>query len=83
MSKKDEWRFFHEYPFVTKYEFSSDPTARGDDIASYAREWYEVHRESWFERHRLGSWHRRKETADNFMLSFVAEIHKILKAANE
>ena len=35
--------------------FPSDPTARGDQVASYVRQWYEKNRESWWDRNRPGA----------------------------
>lgn len=56
--------------------FSHEPTARGDDVANYARMWYEANRESWWER----LW-RRTENADEFMIGFVQEVRDILESA--
>jgi hypothetical protein len=58
-------------------KFSQEPTARGDEIAAEVRTWYEANRESWWDRHRPGAdrkgWH-----ADEFMLSFVNEVRRLL-----
>jgi hypothetical protein len=58
--------------------FSRDPTARGDEIAAYVRDWYEGHRESWWERWRK-PW---RLFADNFMLDLVAEVNRVQAEAD-
>lgn len=52
--------------------FSREPTAQGDEIAAYVREWYERHRESAWRR-----WRRREDTADEFMLGLIAEVRRV------
>lgn len=56
--------------------FSSEPTSRGDDIAEYLRRWYELNRESWWDRHRAMA-DRNGVHADEFMLSFINELRRI------
>jgi hypothetical protein len=63
--------------------FSDDPTSRGDEIAMYARRWYEENRESWWERHRPGSPVKDRTIADNFMLRFVQEVRTILEESSK
>ena len=61
--------------------FPSEPTARGDQIASYVRQWYEKNRESWWTR--LGQDSDRSGThADEFMLGFIQEVNRIQDAAS-
>jgi hypothetical protein len=57
-------------------EFSTEPTAQADDIASYVRAWYEAHRETWWQRLR-----RREECADDFMLGLIEEVRRVTEAA--
>lgn len=56
--------------------FGGEPTARGDMIAWYVRQWYELHRETWWQRF----W-RREECADEFMLAFIGEVRRVEAAA--
>lgn len=60
--------------------FSDDPTACGDEIAYYVRRWYEINRESWWDRHGPNS-DRRGYHADEFMLSFLNEVGRVNNAA--
>lgn len=62
--------------------FSSEPTARGDEIAGYVREWYEKHRESFWERH-IWKLHKpwKRGLADEFMLSFLGEVCRVMAEA--
>jgi hypothetical protein len=59
--------------------FSSDPTARGDEITAFVRQWYEANRESWWDRHRPSA-DRNGSHADEFMLSFINEVGRVGKA---
>lgn len=52
-----------------------DPTARGDEIASKVRAWYEANRESWWDRHRPSA-DRRGVHADEFMLGFISAVRQ-------
>lgn len=62
--------------------FGSDPTARGDAIAEYVRAWYELNRETWWERSRYNSRGRHwLWAADNFILSFISEVHRVQREA--
>lgn len=56
--------------------FSSDPTSVGDEMADYLRRWYELNRETWWDRHRPSA-DRRGFHADNFMLSLINEVSRI------
>lgn len=69
--------FWDEGVCVADMHFSSDPTARGDQIAFYLRYWYEKHRESLSERY----WKRWEYTADEFMLGLIQEVHRISQEA--
>lgn len=55
-----------------------DPTARGDQIASKVRSWYEANRESWWARHRpfAPSPDRDGTHADEFMLRLIGAVRK-------
>jgi len=65
---------------VADMQFSRDPTARSDDIADYVRYWYEINRETWWQRHgRLAD--RNGIVADEFMLSFIAEVRRVTAEA--
>ena len=72
-------------PTVSTMQFSREPTARGDEIAAYAREWYEANRETWWQRHKPGiigpGPDRSGRHADEFMLRFVGEVRRIIEAA--
>lgn len=56
--------------------FCSEPTAKGDQIALYVRQWYEAHRESWWDRH-LPFAERKGVVADNFILGFMQEVSRV------
>lgn len=66
-----------------------DPTARGDDIAERMRAWYEAHRETWWDRHCGPGWplgpgtDRSGRHADEFMLAFINEVHRVTKAIDD
>lgn len=64
--------------------FSRDPTSRGDEIADYVRQWYELHRETWWDRHWPYGVNRKRGSAfaDEFMLSFIQEIARVQAAAD-
>ena len=66
--------------------FSSEPTARGDEVADFMRQWYEANRETWFDRHQLNPLGRATDRsgvhADEFMLGLMNEARRILDAAN-
>lgn len=66
---------------MAEMSFSSDPTARGDEIAALVRDYYERNRESWWDRHRPGA-DRRGIHADNFMLGLVAEVERVISLVN-
>ena len=62
--------------------FCGEPTADGDAVAGYVRQWYEIHRESWCARHSicnpLGPGPDRSGVhADEFMLSFINEVGRV------
>jgi hypothetical protein len=61
--------------------FSIDPTSRGDEIAEYVRQWYEIHRETWWQ-HRRGVSDRSRGIDDEFMLSFIAEVRRVTAEAD-
>lgn len=58
--------------------FSDEPTARGDQIAGYVRDWYEKNRETW--RDRFWRW-RHQDAADEFMLRLVGEVCRVVAEA--
>jgi hypothetical protein len=60
--------------------FGSEPTAAGDAVARYLRDWYEHNRESWWDRHRPSA-DRNGSHADEFMLSLLNEVARIQAAA--
>ena len=62
--------------------FSSDPTARGDDIAYYVRQWYEINRQTWWQRRRSINDRMDHGVADEFMLSFIAEVRRVTAEAD-
>jgi len=55
---------------IVDMAFGSEPTNAGDQVAEYVRQWYEKHRESWWDRHSPNA-DRSGRHADEFMLSFV------------
>lgn len=59
---------------MTAISKGGEPTARGDDVAGEVRQWYERHRESWFDRHSPFGVNRKHGSAfaDEFMLRLVA-----------
>lgn len=64
-----------------------DPTSRGDLVAEKVREWYEAHRESWWDRHKPGifgaSTDRSGVHADEFMLRLIGAVHHAEKEAGK
>jgi hypothetical protein len=52
-----------------------DPTARGDEIASKVRQWYEANRESWWDRHRPSA-DRNGSHADEFILGLINAVSR-------
>lgn len=71
---------WHELTRVAYKELAErrEPTAQGDAVATDVRAWYEVNRETWWERHRPGS-DKSGVHADEFMLSLIAQVHKVEK----
>ena len=61
--------------------FSFDTTSRGDDIADYVRRWYELNRETWWDRHRPNA-DRKGVHSDSFMLAFINEIARVSAEAD-
>lgn len=61
--------------------FSTDPTARSDEIADYVRHWYEINRETWWQ-HRRGIANRSRCVADEFMLGLIAEVRRVTQEAD-
>lgn len=59
--------------------FGSEPTAAGDAFAEYVRHWYEINRESWWDRNRFSRNQRllRAGVADSFMLRFIGEVERV------
>ena len=77
--------FWGEGVCTADMRFSSDPTSRGDEISDYVRRWYEINRETWRDRH----WtpfgcapDRSGVHADEFMLSFIAEVRRVTTEAD-
>lgn len=63
-----------------------EPTARGDYVAAKMREYYEAHRETWWQRHKPSilpgrSPDRDGTHADDFMLGLINEVNRIQKLA--
>jgi hypothetical protein len=56
--------------------FSLDPTSAGDEMADYLRRWYEINRETWWDRHRPSA-DRKGIHADNFILRLIGEVSRI------
>ena len=60
-----------------------DPTSRGDLIAEKVRQWYEAHRETWWDRHKPGiigaSPDRDGSHADEFILGFIQAVRQAEK----
>lgn len=75
--------YWDEGVCIADMKFSSDPTARGDEIAGYVRVWYERHRETWWERSWLNPRGRlfNEGLADEFMLAFIGEVGRVTAAA--
>lgn len=65
-------------------EFTGEPTADGDLIAAHMRRWYELHRETWWARHKPGivgaGPDRDGSHADEFMLRLVGEMKRVIDA---
>lgn len=68
--------FWGEGVCTSDMYFGTDPTSAGDQEAYYLRQWYEAHRESWWERRgkRWELW------ADNLMLGLMNEMARIRAA---
>jgi hypothetical protein len=63
---------------IVDMQFCGEPTADGDQAASYLRVYYEAHRESYWDRSELNCNGRQWEyAADNFMLGLMNEMHRI------
>jgi hypothetical protein len=65
---------------IADMRFSSDPTSRGDDIADYVRQWYELNRETWLDRHQIPFGYVPDKSgvhADEFMLQFLSEVRRV------
>lgn len=64
---------------MTKLNLSDEPTARADDIADAVRQWYERHRETWWDRHwPLGAGPDRSGVhADEFMLRLISVVNAV------
>jgi hypothetical protein len=62
--------------------FGGEPTADGDAVAEYVRRWYELHRESWWDRHRPMA-DRNGIHADEFMLAFLGEVRRVTSEATK
>ena len=73
--------FWDEGVCIDDMRFSSDPTSRGDEIADYVRQWYEINRETWWQHHRRRADDSRG-IADEFMLSFIAEVRRVTMEAD-
>ena len=70
-----------EWEYKDPFSFSADPTARGDQVVKYVREWYEENRESWWDRHRPSA-DRHGLHADEFMLRLVAYVQYVSNKAD-
>lgn len=69
---------------VADMHFTEDATANGDAAAEYLRVWYELHRETWWERNRFSKNKRllNAGTADEFMLGLIQEVERIHNEEN-
>ena len=70
---------------IADMAFSRDPTARGDEIGDYVRQWYERNRESWWSRHRPQFFSYRDNSgvvADNFILAMIGEVGRVQREAD-
>ena len=67
---------------IADMRFSTEPTARGDDIAFYVRQWYEINRETWWQHRRSVNDRMERGIADEFMLSFIAEVRRVNEEAD-
>jgi hypothetical protein len=61
-----------------RYWFPADPTAREGQIAYYIRDWYELNRETWWDR----LWPFSNKS-DEWMFRFIAKVHEIEDAAKD
>jgi len=66
--------FWGEGVCTADMHFSSDPTSCGDEVAEYVRRWYELHRETWWERRRHP---QPSGLADEFMLGLIQEVARV------
>jgi hypothetical protein len=57
-------------------QLCGEPTADGDAMAGYLREWYERNRESWWERRRRRRYPGNIQ-ADSFMIRLMMEVGRI------
>ena len=53
-----------------------DPTSTGDMRATLVRRWYEVNRETWWDRHRQGAY-RKGASADEWIIGLMNEVARI------
>ena len=64
--------------------FCGEPTADGDIAADFMRQWYEANRETWWQRHNWGiggsAPDRAGVHADNFMLEWISQYHRLQSA---
>ncbi len=56
-------------------------------IAERVRTWYEIHRESWWDRHKPGIWGAKPDRsgvhADEFILGLIAAVREATAAVDE
>lgn len=71
--------YWREGVCTADMHFSGEPTSDFDATGEYLRAWYEVHRETWWDRNRYSKNQKllRMGTADNFMLGLLNEVHRI------
>lgn len=71
--------YWNEGVCVADMMFGGEPTADGDAVAYYLRDWYEKHRESWWDRNRFSKNQAllRAGCADEFMLALINELARI------
>jgi hypothetical protein len=64
---------------IADMHFCGEPTADGDAVADYVRQWYERNRESWWDRCRLSRNQQLLNAgcADSFILSLISEVARV------
>lgn len=69
---------------MTRYYYSDDPTARGDQIAEEMRDYYEAHRETWWQRSRFNpNRFAVGLVADNLMLGLMDVYREAIRTCEQ